>query len=1285
MNRIRANIKRIASVLAVLVMVFLMVAPPLTVEAASTSDYFILGEPEHDLINGYMKYGYAQGYGKTLYKSIVVNFTSVCTHGEKIEITSMDGFNYERDLSNNVTVVINMPEGKTLPQVCGFIRKIKFYNCDSANNKIKFTIGREEVHYMTLYCEDTGHYYQYIPFKSTEGTIKTTMIKLPDAEASYAYGSWMYSYYRALSMSYEGLQGYMCTITKSAEDIFLYKNANKIGWLGGTRMARGAAATKNGIRYYKSFSLPTATNDRALGYWYWASGPEASMKLGNGTGADGQFSVGIGYYNSSKPKSGCTTTFYSDTNAKGYYYNWNSQEPNNSYSESPLETECAMTTLKIGAGPNTSSAIPSGYSWNDIQPYNANYEGLGGTYEATGFFVEYGDAEFGLKEGTKATLIAEDSETSVLTHNWLYVQGKVSNQDANVIHAYCTKEGKEKCSYYGSETGYAKTLDVSLSTPNMAFKTDKVYNLASITGTSTFKSLTGGTVNTSIQYYKAPSEGAISGGSPLDSAPKDVGFYYAEISATNANGTSTAKAVSAFKIYNDMAQVNAEGLNNLLGKEGTATENHVSYRVVEGTSTATTDLRVKLGSSTDNLTLYRLADMKFVDGKLTDVKWVKAVEEWLKTPEGSTYASIASTPRELGDKGTSNKFAAFYGSFVNYIKTTAPTPENTGLSSEAIAGKTTIAECLTLVGNEDGSGDYKKVTRSGDLATFEDIKFGIYAIDAENSGTPYNITSATVVPEKNGPSEFYYVKEYYEVTIKEVSAAIEKEMRNLNVDDSEFSHVSTFDIGDKVEFKIDFSLPEYAQKTNLETADLNANGFDTKNGYKLQFEDTMSSGYTLEYDTYGENKPFKLMYTYSYDDGTVKEGEAELAFDTKVTKSKKTKAAPGGVDVECALMELKTRPGSGSTTIITIDFDAEAVKAWKTSMKDSTITVDDAGRTISAVTGFVLYYQATTNGKAVVGKDENTNTAELEYEIHGGENEDRVNDTTHGFTYGVNIVKVDGDTVNDESPVYLDDTYFKLYKQVAAFDSDGAKVFDKAPAGTPEADPPAYANEEAEFAAEHPDYYVLKKHNIINPAGDAVIQVTSYFMPYTNESGTFTTASDAKLGAGYILTVAPEFGELGKTVTGLGPGNYILVEAKPKTGYNELAEDIYFEINEQSDEEARINGNALNKAEFREALGYGTLFTTTGTSEQITAAQDAATEYVSQFKSYLADPTTYASSAPTYSSDGTVKLKVLNFKGLTLPSTGGIGILIFIIIGVTMMASVIFILIRNYKKLQNNM
>ncbi len=1272
--------------MAVLVMVFLMVAPPLTVEAASTSDYFILGEPEHDLINGYMKYGYAQGYGKTKYKSIVVNFTSVCTHGERIEITSMDGFNYERDLSNNVTVVINMPEGKTLPQVCGFIRKIKFYNCDSANNKIKFTIGREEVHYMTLYCEDTGHYYQYIPFKSTEGTIKTTMIKLPDAEASYAYGSWQYSYYRALSMSYEGLQGYMCTITKSAEDIFLYKNANKIGWLGGTRMGRGAAATKNGIRYYKSFTMPTSTSDKIQGYWYWASGPEASMKLGNGTGADGQFSVGIGYYNKDKPKSGCTTTFYTDTNAKKYYYNWNDLEPNNSYSESPLTTECAMTTLKIGAGPNTSSVIPSGYSWNDIQPLNANYEGLGGPYEATGFFVEYGDAEFGLKEGTKATLIAEDSETSVLTHNWLYVQGKVSNQDANVIHAYCTKEGKEKCSYYGSETAYAKTLDVALSTLNMAFKKDKVYNLASITGTSNFKSLTGGTVNTSIQYYKAPSEGAISGGSPLDSAPKDVGFYYAEISATNANGTSTAKAVSAFKIYNDMAQVNAEGLNNLLGKKDTATENHVSYRVVEGTSTATTDLRVKHESSDDRLTLYRLAEMKFEDGKLTDVEWVPAVIKWLEN-EGSAYASIARTPRDLGEKASGNKYAEFYDALFKYIKDTTATEANLGITGVTIPVGATIADCLKLVGNEDGSCDYTTITKSDDRKTdiYENIKFGIYAISATvgDSDKTYNLTTATVVPEKNGPSEFYYVKPSYEVTVKEVSAAIEKGMRNINAGEEKFLQVSTYDIGDTIEFEIDFGLPDYAQKTGLDPASLE-NGFDTKNGYNLKLVDYMASGYTLKENAYGEGQTFKLAYRYNYkvnEEDTAQPAEEEIRIDQTVIKSKKTKTASEGENVDCKLMKLSTSQKDGDPTF-TIDFDPDAVRTWKDDRV--TITVDNEIRTITSITGFVIYYQATTNGKAVVGKDENTNTAEIIFELHGGESEDKIGDTTHGFTYAVNIVKVDGAKVNDDSPVYLDDTYFKLYKQVAAFDSHHNVVFNKLPAGTSE----GYDNAEDQFVAEHPDsdYRVLENHNIINPDDDdAVIQVTSYFMPYTNESGTFTTAADSKLGAGYILTVAPEFGELGKTVTGLGPGNYILVEAKPKTGYNELAEDIYFEINEQSDKEARIRGNALNKAEFREALGYGTLFTTTGTSEQITAAQEAATEYVSKFKRYLEDPTNNKSFAPTYSSDGTVKLKVLNFKGLTLPSTGGIGILIFIIIGVTMMASVIFILIRNYKKLQNNM
>ena len=110
--------------------------------------------------------------------------------------------------------------------------------------------------------------------------------------------------------------------------------------------------------------------------------------------------------------------------------------------------------------------------------------------------------------------------------------------------------------------------------------------------------------------------------------------------------------------------------------------------------------------------------------------------------------------------------------------------------------------------------------------------------------------------------------------------------------------------------------------------------------------------------------------------------------------------------------------------------------------------------------------------------------------------------------------------------------------------------------------------------------------------------------------------------------------ETGITLGGLNTGNYMLVETKAPLTYNDLAEDIYFSIKGLTKEEAQAN-NRGSMAGFKE----------------------------------LDD---------TYNATGVLSLRVLNYKGLTLPSTGGIGTLIFIIIGIVVMISaVVVIIVRN--------
>ena len=120
--------QRFLSLLVIILMVVAIVAPSVPTYAA-VKDKIDVGQPSYDAVSGTMTYSNCLGTGANLYKSIVINFTSVRTNGEKAVLPSnMNGFTYETKLSTDGTYVINIPEGKNLVDIAAYIRKIKFLN-----------------------------------------------------------------------------------------------------------------------------------------------------------------------------------------------------------------------------------------------------------------------------------------------------------------------------------------------------------------------------------------------------------------------------------------------------------------------------------------------------------------------------------------------------------------------------------------------------------------------------------------------------------------------------------------------------------------------------------------------------------------------------------------------------------------------------------------------------------------------------------------------------------------------------------------------------------------------------------------------------------------------------------------------------------------------------------------------------------------------------------------------------------------------------------------------------
>lgn len=365
-------------------------------------------------------------------------------------------------------------------------------------------------------------------------------------------------------------------------------------------------------------------------------------------------------------------------------------------------------------------------------------------------------------------------------------------------------------------------------------------------------------------------------------------------------------------------------------------------------------------------------------------------------------------------------------------------------------------------------------------------------------------------------------------------------------------------------------------------------------------------------------------------------------------------------------------------------------------------------------------YAAKVNNTAYVGDDSNTNDVYLYYIGDSAGNVQIAQDEVVGWTYAANIVKVDGDTYETDvigedpdtgEPIYQDPTYlenaiFDLYRLDTTYcggstattepgeteyagysfynDSDGNTSY--------ETSRTAWAGSAANGYTDGLLYKAIQYHYASDPTlttTDAVAQAVQNKlaeMTTTTESYAtldkftskyaFAAASTDNLGiiqeyvlpdvTGMSYQYIPELVDScdkcatphyhvhaysvywngvtstntaeGVTVTGLDPSSYLLVENTAPDNYNKLSEAIQFEVTEYD----------------------GTQYIAAGNS----------------YKGFISDD-------GTNYTDGTYAIVVKNFKGIVLPSTGGMGTLLFTIIGVCLMAGAFtIVLIRNRKKRQ---
>lgn len=207
--------------------------------------------------------------------------------------------------------------------------------------------------------------------------------------------SWYDAYNGAKSSSFQGMQGYLATITSENEEKYLY-NSVHIGtqaWIGGARTLLPSDG-------YNGFTLDTpeiaddslkpvqADGSTIVRKWTWLCGPEAGLSFYETNGA-GSSAGGVALNDA-----------YTDWNKKS------STEPNNNFTNHGIDVHPATY--------NQEYALEYGFeeaNWNDYNPYNV----ARGAYGIDGYIVEYSPYNLSGVDGSNETEISMDNASTTVT------------------------------------------------------------------------------------------------------------------------------------------------------------------------------------------------------------------------------------------------------------------------------------------------------------------------------------------------------------------------------------------------------------------------------------------------------------------------------------------------------------------------------------------------------------------------------------------------------------------------------------------------------------------------------------------------------------------------------------------------------------------------------------------------------------------------------------------------------------------------------------------------------
>ncbi len=251
----------------------------------------------------------------------------------------------------------------TETQVADFIKSLTFYrNVTDKKTEQTVSVVANEVELKdnetAMAIDGVIHYYEYVTFDDVLD--ENDWVKRGEL-------TWYDAYKAAKISEFEGMNGYLATITEENEQLYIYGalGGKLQAWIGGMRTATDnvvfdadaiTSANINPGEMYSSTNPPEKT-------FYWMCGPEA----------------GFAFY-----QTGDQGTYINGVEINDAYIFWNDSngdpEPNNRYSNATsYEVDPYAQEYALEYGYND-----MGY-WNDYSPYNTSRA----EYGIYGYIIEY--------------------------------------------------------------------------------------------------------------------------------------------------------------------------------------------------------------------------------------------------------------------------------------------------------------------------------------------------------------------------------------------------------------------------------------------------------------------------------------------------------------------------------------------------------------------------------------------------------------------------------------------------------------------------------------------------------------------------------------------------------------------------------------------------------------------------------------------------------------------------------------------------------------------------------